>query len=256
MTPADTSSTRGGKLEGKVAVVTGGTSGIGLAIAREFLGEGARVAVCGRDPRRLDAASVALGDRALTIPCDVTSVEELDWLFEEAAAKLGPIDVVVANAGGDNPPQSFLEVTEEDFDAVATLNFKSVFFTVQKGAPRMNDGGSIVIITSGADEQGYADGAVYGASKAAARSLARSLGAGLLRRGIRVNALRPGLIDTPILSTTMTEETREYIRRRMIPMRREGTPEELAKAALFLASDDSSYVLGVELSVDGGLTEL
>lgn len=248
--------TRGGKLEGKVAVVTGGTSGIGLAVAREFLGEGARVAVCGRDPRRLDAASVALGDRAITIPCDVTSVEELERLFEEAAAKLGPIDVVVVNAGGDNPPQSFLEVSEEDFDAVAALNFKSVFFTVQQAAPRMNDGGSIIIMTSGANQQGYADGAVYGASKAAARALARSLGAGLVRRGIRVNALRPGLIDTPILSTTMTEETREYIRRRMIPMRREGAPEELAKAALFLASDDSSYVLGVELGVDGGLIEL
>ena len=256
MPGADGPGTGNGKLAGKVAVVTGGTSGIGLAIARVFLAEGASVAVCGRDPRRLDAASVALGDRALTIPCDVTSVEELDRLFEEAAAKLGPIDIVVANAGGDSPPQSFLDVSEEDFDAVAALNFKSVFFTVQKAAPRMSDGGAIIITTSGANEQGYADGAVYGASKAAARSLARSLGSGLLRRGIRVNALRPGLIDTPILSTTMTEETREFIRRRMIPMRREGTAEELAKAALFLASDDSSYVLGVELTVDGGLTEL
>ena len=246
----------GGKLDGNVAVVTGGTSGIGLAVARTFLAEGARVAVCGRDPRRLDAASVALGDRALTIPCDVTSVEELERLFEEAAAKLGPIDVVVVNAGGDNPPQSFLDVSEEDFDAVAALNFKSVFFTVQKAAPRMNDGGSIVIMTSGADAQGYAEGAVYGASKAAARSLARSLGAGLVSRGIRVNAIRPGLIDTPILDTTMTEQTREFISRRLIPMRREGTPDEIAKAALFLASDDSSYVLGVELGVDGGLIEL
>lgn len=248
--------TRGGKLEGKVAVVTGGTSGIGLAVAREFLGEGARVAVCGRDPRRLDAASVALGDRAITIPCDVTSVDELERLFEEAAAKLGPIDVVVVNAGGDNPPQSFLEMTEEEFDAVASLNFKSVFFTVQQAAPRMNDGGSIIIMTSGADQQGYAEGAAYGASKAAARSLARSLGAALVPRGIRVNAIRPGLINTPILSTTMTEQTRDFISRRLIPMRREGTPDEIAKAALFLASDDSSYVLGVELGVDGGLTEL
>lgn len=245
-----------GKLDGKVAVVTGGTSGIGLAIARVFLAEGARVAVCGRDPRRLDAASVALGDRAITIPCDVTSVAELDRLFEEAAAKLGPIDIVVANAGGDSPPQSFLEVTEAEFDAVATLNFKSVFFTVQKAAPRMNDGGSIIITTSAANQQGYAEGAVYGAAKAAARSLARSLGAGLLGRSIRVNALRPGLIDTPILNTTMTDQTREFISRRLIPMRREGRADELAKAALFLASDDSSYVVGVELGVDGGLVDL
>ena len=247
---------RGGKLEGKVAVVTGGTSGIGLAVARVFLAEGARVAVCGRDPRRIDAASVALGERAIAIPCDVTSIADLDSLFEEAAAKLGPIDVVVVNAGGDSPPQPFLDVTEEDFDAVATLNFKSVFFTVQKAAPRMNDGGSIVIMTSAASETGYAAGAVYGASKAAARSLARSLGAGLLRRGIRVNAIRPGLIDTPILDTTMDEQTREYIRRHLIPMRREGQPDEIAKAVLFLASDDSSYVLGVELGVDGGLIDL
>ena len=247
---------REGKLEGKVAVVTGGTSGIGLAVARTFLAEGARVAVCGRDPRRIDAASVAFGERALAIPCDVTSVDDLDSLFAEAAAKLGPIDIVVVNAGGDSPPQPFLEVTEEDFDAVAALNFKSVFFTVQKAAPRMNDGGSIVIMTSAASETGYAAGAVYGASKAAARSLARSLGAGLLRRGIRVNAIRPGLIDTPILDTTMDERTREYIRRHRIPMRREGQPDEIAKAVLFLASDDSSYVLGVELGVDGGLIDL
>ena len=243
------------KLEGKTAVVTGGTSGIGLAIAREFIAEGARVAVCGRDPRRLDAAGVALGERAMTVPCDVTLVEDLERLFEEVAAKLGKIDVVVANAGGDTPPKPFLELAEEEFDAISALNFKSVFFTIQQAAPRMNDGGSVIITTSDANQQGYAEGAAYGAAKAAARALARSLGAALIPRGIRVNAIRPGLIDTPILASTVDERTREYLRRH-IPMRREGRPEEIAKTALFLASDDSSYVLGVELGVDGGLSEL
>lgn len=243
------------RFDGKAAVVTGGTSGIGLAIAREFLAAGARVAVCGRDPRRLDAAAAALGERALALPCDVTSVADLARLFAEAAAKLGPLDAVIANAGGDSPPKPFAEVTEEEFDAVAALNFKSVFFTVQQAAPRMRDGGAIVVVTSGANRQGYAEGAAYAAAKAAARSLVRSLGAALLPRGIRVNALRPGLVDTPILARTLDAETRARVRRR-VPLRREGAPAEIAKAALFLASADASYVLGAELPVDGGLTEL
>ena len=243
------------KLEGKVAVVTGGTSGIGLAIAKEFIAEGARVAVCGRDPRRLDAASIALGERAIAIPGDVTRVEDIERCCAEVAAKLGAIDVVVCSAGGDDRPTSFLEVDEAEFDAMSALNFKSVFFTVQKAAPHMNDGGAVVIITSGANKQGYAPGAVYAASKAAARSLARSLSAALLPRGIRVNAISPGLIDTPLTAELMSERSREAVVK-AIPMGRSGRPEEIAKAALFLASDDSSYVVGVELDVDGGIIQL
>ena len=243
------------KLEGKVAVVTGGTSGIGLAIAKEFIAEGARVAVCGRDPRRLDAASIALGERAIAIPGDVTRVEDIERCCAEVAAKLGAIDVVVCSAGRDDRPTSFLEVDEAEFDAMSALNFKSVFFTVQKAAPHMNDGGVVVIITSGTNKQGYAPGAVYAASKAAARSLARSLSAALLPRGIRVNAISPGLIDTPLTAELMSERFREAVVK-AIPMRRSGRPEEIAKAALFLASDDSSYIVGVELDVDGGIIQL
>ena len=243
------------KLEGKVAVVTGGTSGIGLAIAREFIAEGARVAVCGRDPRRLDAAGVALGEHAIAVPCDVTKIVDLERLFEEVAAKLGRIDVVVANAGGGDEPSRWLELDEAQFDSQSDQNFKSVFFTVQQAVPRMNDDGSIVVITSGANRQGYAIGPVYGAAKAAARSLVRSLSAALARRRIRVNAVSPGLIDTPATANVVTGEFRDSVMK-MIPMRRTGTPEEIAKAVLFLASDDSSYVLGVELDVDGGIIQL
>jgi NAD(P)-dependent dehydrogenase (short-subunit alcohol dehydrogenase family) len=248
------------KLKGKVAVVTGGTSGIGLAIAKEFLAEGARVAVNGRDWRRMDPALIALGEGAIGIPGDVTQVEDLRQLFEEAEAKLGRIDIVVANAGGGDSPTRFEDIDEAQFDAQAALNFKAAFFTAQQAVSHMNDGGSIILVTSGANRQGHAQGVVYGAAKAATRSLARSLSAALLRRGIRVNALSPGAIDTPLfdrwgLPPEQLEEFKAGMRK-AIPIRRLGRTEEVAKAALFLASDDSSYVLGVELDVDGGITQL
>lgn len=243
------------KLEGKVAVVTGGTSGIGLAVAQAFISEGAIIAVCGRDSRRLDAAGVALGDRALLVPCDVTVMTDLESLFQEVEEKLGKIDIVVVNAGGGGAPIQWREIDEEQFDEVSAQNFKSVFFTVQKAEPHINDGASVVVITSGANRQGYAGGPIYGAAKAAARALVRSLSEALVKRGVRVNAVSPGLIDTALNTRILSGEFRDALVRR-IPMRRVGTPEEVAKAVVFLASDDSSYVLGVELDVDGGILQL
>ena len=243
-----------GKLDGKVAVVTGGSSGIGLAIAREFLAQGARVAIFARNRERLDTAAADLGGGCVAVRGDITSLADLDRLYEETQQALGKLDVLVANAGG-GPNAPLAEMTEELFDAQMNITFKGTYFTVQRALPSLNDGASIVLISSGSNQNAPPGMSVYAASKAAVRSLARTFSRELLRRQIRVNALSPGLIETPSEGAgEINERFPDLIR--AIPMRRVGQPAEMAKAALFLASDDSSYIAGTELVADGGFSQL
>lgn len=249
------------KLKEKVAVVTGGNSGIGLAVARLFREEGARLAILGRNQETLDQAASELGEKVLAVRGDVRNLADLEALFEEASKEFGPIDILVANAGIAKfaPIQN---LSEELFDELVDILFKGVFFTVQKALPHLRDGASIVLVgAADADKQGRTGTSVYSASKSAVRSLARSFSVELLGRGIRVNVVSPGMTDTPIIEREggppgmAPERVAEGITAR-VPLRRRGTVEEMAKAVLFLASADSSYCLGSELLVDGGLTQL
>ncbi len=247
------------KLQGKVAVVTGGNSGIGLAIAREFAEQGADVVVFGRNAETLDEAVQSIGNGTLGVQGDVTRLADLDRLYQETVARFGKIDILVANAGIARPAP--LDLTDEAlFDLTSDINFKGAFFTVQKAVPHLNDGASIILVTSAGNVKGLPNFSVYVATKAAVRSLARSFSAELLPRGIRVNALSPGPIETPIFGRMgLPEEAMDGIAAQMtemIPLKRFGKPEEMAKAALFLASSDSSYVVGSELVADGGMSQL
>ena len=247
------------KLQGKVAVVTGGNSGIGLAIAREFAEQGADVVVFGRNAQTLDEAVRSIGNGTLGVQGDVTRLDDLDRLYQETVARFGKIDILVANAGIARPAP--LDLTDEAlFDLTSDINFKGAFFTVQKAVPHLNDGASIILVTSAGNVKGLPNFSVYVATKAAVRSLARSFSAELLPRGIRVNALSPGPIETPIFGRMgLPEEAMEGIAAKMtemLPIKRFGKPEEMAKAALFLASSDSSYVVGSELVADGGMSQL
>ena len=249
------------KLQDKVAVITGGYSGIGLATAREFKANGAKVVIFGRSRQTLDQAAVSLGSDVLPVQGDIRNLGDLQRLFQHAGERFGKIDVLVANAGiAKFAPVGVLP--EELFDELSDILFKGVFFTVQKALPHLRDGASIILVGSAdADKQGRIGTSIYTAAKAAVRSLARSLSVELLSRHIRVNVLSPGMTETPIitreggLAGTSPEEIAAIITR-SIPLRRRGTPEEMAKAMLFLASDDSSYCLGSELLVDGGFTQL
>jgi NAD(P)-dependent dehydrogenase (short-subunit alcohol dehydrogenase family) len=247
------------RLEGKTAVVTGGNSGIGLAIAKSFKEEGARVAIFGRNPDSLAAAVAELGDGSISVQGDVSQLEDLDRLYSEVDAKFGKVDVLVANAGiGEFLP---LEAADEaHFSRVVDVNFKGAFFTVQKAVPYLNEGASVVLTSSALNQMGWPGASVYSATKAAVRSLARTFSAELIGRGIRVNSLSPGPIETPIFDKLglpqadldgfkgqITEQS---------PISRFGQPHEMAKAALFLASGDSSYVVGADLVADGGLSQI
>jgi len=249
------------RLNGKVAVITGGNSGIGLATAREFKANGANVAIFGRNQKTLDQAVASLGSEVLSVQGDVRKLGDLQRLFEQTSARFGKIDVLVANAGiAKFAPVASLPA--ELFDELSDILFKGVFFTVQKALPYLRDGASVVLVGSAdADKLGRMGTSIYTAAKAAVRALARSMSVELLARRIRVNVLSPGMTDTPIISREgglpgMTPEQLAAIITQTIPLKRRGNPEELAKAALFLASDDSSYCLGVELVVDGGMTQL
>jgi len=249
------------RLTGKVAVITGGNSGIGLATAREFKVNGAALAIFGRDRQTLDQAATSLGNDVLAVKGDVRKLADLDRLFEQTSRRFGKIDVLVVNAGiAKFAPFEIL--SEELFDELCGILFKGAFFTVQKASPHLRDGASVILVGSAdADKQGRMLTSIYTASKAAVRSLARSFAVELLPRKIRVNALSPGMTDTPIITREggMAGATPEEIAARitrMIPMRRRGTAEEMAKAMLFLASDDSSYCTGSELVADGGMAQL
>lgn len=243
----------------KVVVITGGNSGIGLATARAFVEDGARVALFGRDRETLDGAISELGDSAIGIQGDVTHPEDLDRLFAAVSDQLGRIDVLFVNAGiAEVRPME--AVDEAHFDLIFGVNVKGAYFTVQKALPHLEDGASIVLNTSIANQLGNANFSVYSASKAALRSLARTLSAELVERGIRVNAISPGPIETPIYgrlglpSEAINEMEAQFASR--VPLQRFGFPEEIASGVLFLASDASSFVLGHELVVDGGMSQL
>jgi NAD(P)-dependent dehydrogenase (short-subunit alcohol dehydrogenase family) len=249
------------KLQDKVAVITGGNSGIGLATARAFKANGARVVIFGRSRQTLDQAAEGMGSDVLSMQGDVRNLGDLERLFEQTAKRFGKIDVLVANAGiAKFAPVDVL--SEELFDELSDILFKGVFFTVQKALPHMHDGASIILVGSAdSDKLGRIGTSIYSAAKSAVRSLARSMSVELLPRRIRVNVLSPGMTDTPIISREggppgMTPEQLAAVITSTIPLRRRGTSEEMAKAALFLASDDSSYCLGSEVLVDGGMTQL
>lgn len=249
------------KLQDKVAVITGGNSGIGLATARLFKEHGAHLVLFGRNRKTLDRAVQSLRDDVVAVEGDVQRLADLDRLFTTVSNAFGPIDVLVVNAGiAKFSPLP--EATEELFDEVCGINFKGAYFTLQKALPFLQDGASVVLTaTSGAIIGGGAMNSIYSATKAAVRSLASTLSAELLDRRIRINVLSPGLTETPILTRDigLSSEARDRIAGTItdrIPMRRLGTPEEMANAMLYLASSDSSYCLGTELIVDGGLNQL
>jgi NAD(P)-dependent dehydrogenase (short-subunit alcohol dehydrogenase family) len=237
-----------GKLQGKLAVVSGGTTGIGFAIAKRFVDEGAYVFITGRRQKELDEAVKAIGHNVAGVRGDLSQLQDLDRLYETVKAK-GNIDVLVANAGvGEFAPLASL--TEEHFDRLFDLNVKGTLFTVQKALPLMNDGSSIILVGSVASVKGSASFGTYGATKAAVRNLVRAWTIELKDRHIRSNVLSPGPIRTPLVELQPPETIARMLA--TIPMGRIGEPDEVAKAAVFLASDDSSFVTGIELFVDGG----
>ncbi len=247
------------KLEGKVAVVTGGTTGIGLATAKRFVAEGAYVFITGRRQSELDAAVKQIGKNVTGVQGDVANLADLDRLYATVKQQKGHIDIVFANAGGGEfAPLG--TITEAHFDKTFGGNVKGLLFTVQKALPLFQDGGSIILNASTAGSQGNEAFSVYGASKAAVRSFARSWTVDLKNRHIRVNAISPGPIDTPGLTgLAQNEDQARQIKASLvatIPMGRMGDPDEVAKAASFLASDDSSFITGIELFVDGGAAQI
>jgi NAD(P)-dependent dehydrogenase (short-subunit alcohol dehydrogenase family) len=247
------------RLEGKVAVVTGGNSGIGLATAKRLQQEGARVAITGRSKKTLDDAVKAIGNGVLAIQGDVAKIADLDELYTEVSQKLGKIDVLFVNAGiAKFAPLA--ETSESTYDEQFDINIKGAYFTIQKAIPLLNDGASIILNTSVVDNLGQAGASAYAATKAALRSLARTAAAELVGRGIRVNTVAPGPIVTPIFERTglpkeaIDEFAKEIVEK--VPMKRFGQPDEIAATVAFLASQDASYITGVEINVDGGLGQI
>ncbi len=248
-----------GKLNGKVALVTGANSGIGLATAKRFVSEGAYVFITGRRQKELDAAVREIGKNVTAVQGDVSNLADLDRLFAQIKKEKGKIDIVFANAGvAKYAPLG--KMTEEFYDSIFNINVKGVLFTVQKALPLLRDGSSVVLNASIVASKGFSSNSVYSATKAAVRSFARTWTTDLKNRGIRVNAVSPGATDTPGLRDLWASSEAGQQRKKMIsetvPLGRLGTPDEIAKAVVFLASDDASYITGVELFVDGGIAQV
>jgi len=240
-------------------VVTGGNSGIGLATAKRFREEGARVAISGRDQKTLDEAVKTIGGDVIAVRGDVSKVADLDKFYKIVGDKFGKIDVLFANAGVAKFAP-FADSTESMFDETFDINVKGVFFSIQKALPLLNDGASIIINSSVVNETGIAAASVYSATKAAVRSFARTLTTELVDRGIRVNVVSPGPITTPIFGRMgLPKEALDELARDVqtkVPMKRFGKPEEIASTVLFLATPESSYITGVDINVDGGMGQV
>ncbi len=247
------------KLNNKVAVVTGGSSGIGLATAQRFIADGAEVVITGRNQEALDAAVAELGDRATGIQGDVANLKDLDRLYAQVKERFGRVDVLFANAG-IAPFVPFKAVTEEHFDDLFNINVRGLFFTVQKALPLLAEGASVVLNATVLAQIGLPNTSVYSASKAAVRSLGRTLAAELSPRGIRVNVVSPGLIETPLVGKLgLSEDEVAALAGQIVqqtPLARPGRPEEIAATVAFLASDDASYFTGAEFVADGGLSHV
>src|SRR4029079_10118141 len=248
-----------GKLEGKIALITGGNSGIGLATAKQFVNEGAYVFITGRRDSELTSAVKKIGKNVTGIQGDVSNLDDLDNLFAQIKQEKGNLDIVFANAGiAAYPPLD--KITEEHYDSIFNVNVKGLLFTIQKVLTLMPDFSSIILNASIVASKGFAANSVYSATKAAVRSFARTWTIDLKDRRIRVNAVSPGSIDTPglgeLIASSETGQQRLKMLSNVVPLGRLGTPDEVAKAVVFLASDDSSYITGIELFVDGGLAQV
>lgn len=250
------------RLKDKVAVVTGGNSGIGFGIAEAFRNEGAMGAITGRNQKTIDTSVQQLGNNFIGLKGDVTNMEDLESIFRTTFEEFGRIDTVVVNAGGvvdGSPMGAVTAVREKAYDQYMDLNLKSVYFTVQKALPYMNDGGSIILIGSSAAHRAAPGMAIYSAAKAAVISLAKGLSLDLMERRIRVNVLSPGTIDTPVFDKLVPEEQVDHVKQlwvNLIPAGRIGQPSDIGKTAVFLASEDSSFILGSEILADGGMTNI
>ncbi len=248
-----------GKFNNKVAVVTGGSSGIGLATAQRFIADGAQVVITGRNNEALDAAVAELGDRATGIRGDVANLENLDRLFTQVQKQFGRVDVLFANAG-IAPFVPFEAVTEEHFDSLFNINVRGLFFTVQKALPLLSEGASVILNASVVAQSGLPNTSIYSATKAAVRSLGRTLAAELSPRGIRVNVVSPGLIETPLVGKLgLSQDEVDAFAEQVVqqtPLGRPGKPEEIAATVAFLASDEASYFTGADLVADGGMIQV